>query len=61
MLRSRRSDASTNTVAACRQKPDHPLRWELVAGRFVRYRAGDVKVYLAGRRAATPPPRRREA
>jgi hypothetical protein len=54
---------STNTVAAWRQKPDHPLKWELVAGRFVRYRAGDLKRYMAAGRTAKPrpppPPKRR--
>ena len=52
---------STNTVAAWRRQPDHPLRWELVAGRFVRYRAGDLKTYMATpakRRARVPPKRR---
>jgi hypothetical protein len=39
---------STNTVAAWRRKRDHPLPWFLVGGNYVRYRAGDVKVYLAG-------------
>jgi hypothetical protein len=33
---------------AWRQKPNHPLPWFLVAGRYVRYRAGDVKIYVTG-------------
>jgi hypothetical protein len=39
---------STNTVAAWRQKKDHPLPWFLVAGKYVRYRAGDLKTYMTG-------------
>ena len=38
---------STNTVAAWRRQPGHPLRWGVVAGRFVRYRAGYLKTYMA--------------
>jgi hypothetical protein len=38
---------STNTVAAWRRQPDHPLTWRLVAGRHVRYRVGDLKSYMA--------------
>jgi hypothetical protein len=52
---------STNTVAAWRRQPNHPLPWFLVAGKYIRYRAGDVKV-LAGvlrqRRPRSPPKRR---
>jgi hypothetical protein len=33
---------STNTVAAWRQKKDHPLPWFLVAGKYVRYRVSGV-------------------
>ena len=44
---------STNTLGAWRRQPNHPLKWELVAGKFVRYRVGDVKRYLA------PPEKRR--
>jgi hypothetical protein len=54
---------STNTVAAWRQQPDHPLKWELVAARFVRYRVADLKAFMAVRRLAKrrspAPPRRR--
>jgi hypothetical protein len=47
---------STNTVAAWRRRPGHPLRWELVAGKYVRYRAGDLKRYMAAGRLAKPKP-----
>jgi hypothetical protein len=52
---------STNTVAAWRRQPGHPLRWELVAGKFVRYRAGDLKIYMAmpAKRKGAGPPKRR--
>jgi hypothetical protein len=49
---------STNTVASWRRRPDHPLEWEYVAGGFIRYRAGKLKIFMAmppkrrGRRAA---------
>jgi hypothetical protein len=48
---------STNTLASWRRKPNHPLRWELVAGKYVRYRAGDLKAFMAlpSRRKAAPP------
>jgi hypothetical protein len=51
----------TNTVAAWRRKPDHPLKWELVTGKFVRYRAGDLKRYMAlpAKRRGAPTPNRR--
>jgi hypothetical protein len=56
---------STNTVAAWRGKPDHPLPWFLVAARFVRYRAGDVKAYVTGvlrqKRPGSAAPRSRRA
>jgi hypothetical protein len=40
---------STNTVAAWRRRrPVHPLPWFLVAGKYVRYRAGDLKTYMTG-------------
>jgi hypothetical protein len=44
---------STNTVPSWRRQPDHPLKWELVAGRFVRYRAGDLKAYMAAGRVVS--------
>jgi hypothetical protein len=50
---------STNTLAAWRRRPDHPLKWDYVAGGFIRYRAGDLKIFMAmppkrrGRRAVT--------
>src|SRR5258707_473203 len=44
---------STNTVAAWRRQPDHPLQWQNIAGGFIRYRAGDLKIFMA------LPPRRR--
>jgi len=52
---------STNTVASWRRQPDHPLRWELVAGKYVRYRAGDLKTFIATppKRRATVSPKRR--
>jgi hypothetical protein len=54
---------STNTVAQWRRQPNHPLRWELVAGRFVRYRAGDLKTYIAtpSKRRPRGPSKRRAA
>ena len=45
---------STNTLTAWRRQPDHPLKWEIVAGKFVRYRVGNVKSYVA-----MPPKRQR--
>jgi hypothetical protein len=52
---------STNTVAAWRQNPDHPLPWFRVAGRYIRYRAGDLKTYMTGvlrqKRVRSPPKR----
>jgi len=52
---------STNTVAAWRRQPGHPLEWELVAGKYVRYRAGALKRYMAApnMRKHTAPPKRR--
>jgi hypothetical protein len=53
---------STNTVQSWRQDPDHALKWEVVAGRFIRYRAGNLRDYMAqaaNRRIAKPPPRPR--
>jgi hypothetical protein len=44
---------STNTVAAWRRQPNHPLQWQNIAGGFIRYRAGDLKTFMA------LPPRRR--
>jgi hypothetical protein len=43
-------------VAAWRRQPGHPLKWDLVAGKFIRYRAGDLKRYMA-----TPAKRRAHA
>jgi hypothetical protein len=54
---------STNSLAAWRRQPGHPLKWELAAGRFVRYRAGDLKHYIATpskRRGRGPSKRRPE-
>src|SRR5262245_50336662 len=51
---------STNTVANWRRQPDHPLEWERVAGKFIRYRAGKLKAFIATpykRRAHAPPKR----
>jgi hypothetical protein len=39
---------STNTLGVWRRKPDHSLKWEIIAGRLVRYRAGNVRAYLSG-------------
>jgi hypothetical protein len=49
---------STNTLASWRRQPSHPLTWELVAGKYVRYRAGALKRYMAAtptRKLAAPP------
>jgi hypothetical protein len=54
---------STNTVASWRRRPDHPLEWEYVAGGFVRYRAGKLKIFMAmppKRRGGGPSKRRPE-
>lgn len=45
---------STNTLAAWRRRSKHPLQWFTLPGGFVRYRAGDVKMYLA---SGAPRPR----
>jgi hypothetical protein len=39
---------SISTVSSWRRQPDHPLLWDLVAGKYVRYRAGDLKNFMAG-------------
>jgi hypothetical protein len=48
---------STNTVAAWRRQPGHPLEWEYIVGGSVRYRAGKVRAFMAmpGRRRGRPP------
>jgi hypothetical protein len=38
---------STNTMAAWRRQSNHPLAWEALPGGFVRYRAGNVRRYVA--------------
>jgi hypothetical protein len=51
---------SISTVASWRRQPDHPLQWERVAGKFIRYRAGKLKAFMAmpaKRRLRTPPKR----
>src|SRR5262245_24284686 len=45
---------STNTVGRWRQQPGHPLEWELVAGKYVRYRVGNVKRFMAAGPRRTP-------
>lgn len=42
---------STNTLAAWRLRKAHALRWEVIGGGRIRYRAGDIRAYLAD---ATP-------
>jgi hypothetical protein len=37
--------AAVGALAAWRRQPDHPLQWDLVAGKFIPYRAGDLKRY----------------
>jgi hypothetical protein len=39
---------STNTLAAWRRQPGHALEWELLAGKYVRCRAGNLKRYMSG-------------
>jgi hypothetical protein len=45
---------STNTLSAWRRRPNHPLQWELVGGKYIRYRAGNLKAYLALPRKERP-------
>jgi hypothetical protein len=47
---------STNTLAAWRRQPGHPLEWELLAGKYVRCRAGNLKRYMAGDSRKKPKP-----
>ena len=48
---------STNTLGGWRRQPDHPLKWEIIADRLVRYTAGAVRTYLgAGPRPRGRPP-----
>jgi hypothetical protein len=53
---------STNSLAAWRRRSDHLLQWEFVAGKFIRYRAGALKRFLAApiKRRGRPPKRRIE-
>jgi len=39
---------STNSLDAWRRQKDHPLRWVAIIDGRIRYRAGDVKAFLAG-------------
>jgi hypothetical protein len=49
---------STNTLGCWRREPDHPLKWEVIAGRLVRYQAGNLRAYLsAGPRPRGRPPK----
>jgi len=41
---------STATLEAWRQRQGHGLRWVAIAGGFVRYRAGDIRAFLASGR-----------
>lgn len=68
---------STNTLAAWRKRErDHPLKWVMIGSGRVRYRAGDVREFIASGRRPEPgrpkkavanvaqdaaPPRRRAA
>src|SRR5262249_48209617 len=68
---------STNTLSTWRKRPDHPLKWTVIGGGRVRYRAGDVKHFIAsgqrprpgrpkkaapnGSQSTAPAPRRRAA
>jgi hypothetical protein len=45
---------STITLDSWRQIPGHALKWEYAAGRYIRYRAGNLKAFLALPRAAKP-------
>lgn len=49
---------STNTLAAWRGVPGHPLKWTTIPGGFVRYEAGNVKRFRASGKPRTrkPPP-----
>jgi hypothetical protein len=38
---------STNSLGTWRKRPEHPLRWTVIGGGRVRYRAGDVREFLA--------------
>src|SRR5262245_49673929 len=54
---------STNTLGRWRQQPGHALEWELVAGKYVRYRVGSVKRFMAAgpRRTKSKPPTHQQA
>jgi len=46
---------STNTLAAWRKRErDHPLKWTVIGGGRVRYRAGDVKHFIASGQRPRP-------
>lgn len=56
------------TTQSWRQQPDHPLRWVVLPGGFIRYRVADLREYLASgkprkrgrpRKENAAPPRRR--
>jgi hypothetical protein len=52
---------STNTLAAWRKRErDHPLKWTTIRGGRVRYRAGDVRQFIAsGERPRPGRPRKK--
>jgi hypothetical protein len=45
---------STNTLSTWRKRPDHPLKWTVIGGGRVRYRAGDVKHFIASGQRPQP-------
>jgi predicted DNA-binding transcriptional regulator AlpA len=53
---------STSTFEAWRKRPDHPLKWTKITGGRVRYRAGDVRQFIAsGYRPKVGRPRKKDA
>src|SRR5262249_39349649 len=53
---------STSTFEAWRKRPDHPLKWTKITGGRVRYRAGDVRQFIAsGYRPRCGRPRKKDA
>jgi hypothetical protein len=56
---------SLNSVSTWRSVPNHPLKWTHIGNGEVRYRAGDLRAFLASgkrlRRTGRPPTRPRTA
>jgi len=52
---------STSSFEAWRKRPDHPLKWTKITGGRVRYRAGDVRQFIAsGYRPRRGRPRKKD-